>query len=367
MGASQPRSKSAFDPAHCSRHEARYWPPHRAGRRSADRAAATLRVLLGPLVAAWSAAGCLTLEPPPTKAPILEQVEPRTTQSYLLYVPSRYTEQRPWPLLILCHGTWPYDTAQHQIREWAVFCEDNGIIVAAPTLLGAKGDFPPPPEKQLALQQQDERAILGVVAALKQRYRIAEEQVFMTGWSAGAYSILYTGLRNSDVFRALAIRQGSFDARFMDVSPERLDPWQPIKVIYGTTDPLREEALACIAWLREKKLYVAAEEISGTHRRISPSVVWRYFKEVMRERLWVRIRARPVDEADPLTVRFELDAVPPVTRQRWFFSETDDTTEARPVRTFPRPGKYTVSVNVALKNRKSYTRTRTIEIGPQPR
>jgi predicted esterase len=313
-------------------------------------------------------AGCPSLEPLPTKAAITEQTEGRTQHPYLLYIPSRYTDSRPWPLLILCHGTWPYDTPKLQMQEWATFCETNGIIVAAPQLEGTKGDFPPPPEKQIALQQQDEQTILGVVASMKQRYRIAEEQVFMTGWSAGAFSILYTGIRNADVFRALAVRQGSFDARyFADIPEECFDPWQPIKVIYGTTDVLRDQTLACIAWLRDQKMYVSAEEIPGTHRRIEPSVVWRYFKEVMRERLWVRIRARPVDEADPLTVRFELDAIPEVVRQRWYFSESDDTTEATPVRTFPRPGKYKIAVNVALKNRKSYTRTRTIEVGPQRR
>lgn len=316
----------------------------------------------------FTGSGCPSLEPLPTKAAITEQTEGRTQQPYLLYVPSRYTDSRPWPLLILCHGTWPYDTPKLQMQEWATFCETNGIIVAAPQLEGTKGDFPPPPEKQIALQQRDEQTILGVVAAMKQRYRIAEEQVFMTGWSAGAFSILYTGIRNSDVFRALAIRQGSFDARyFSDIPEERFDPWQPIKVIYGTTDVLRDQTLACIAWLRDRKMYVSSEEIAGTHRRIEPAVVWRYFKEVMRERLWVRIRARPVDENDPLTVRFELDAIPAVTRQRWYFSETDDTTEATPVRTFPRPGKYTIAVNVTLKNRKSYTRTRTIEVGPPQR
>lgn len=338
--------------------------------RSRSRARVGPRTItaLGLLTLVFICAGCPSLEPLPTKAAITEQTEGRTQQPYLLYIPSRYTDSRPWPLLILCHGTWPYDTPKLQMQEWATFCETNGIIVAAPQLEGTKGDFPPPPEKQIALQQQDEQTILGVVASMKQRYRIAEEQVFMTGWSAGAFSILYTGIRNADVFRALAVRQGSFDARyFADIPEECFDPWQPIKVIYGTTDVLRDQTLACIAWLRDQKMYVSAEEIPGTHRRIEPSVVWRYFKEVMRERLWVRIRARPVDEADPLTVRFELDAIPEVVRQRWYFSESDDTTEATPVRTFPRPGKYKIAVNVALKNRKSYTRTRTIEVGPQRR
>jgi len=99
------------------------------------------------------------------------------------------------------------------MREWARFAENRDIIVVAPQLVGTKGDFPPEPEKQIALQREDEQAILATVSEIKRKYNIAEEQVFMTGWSAGAYAILHTGLRNPDVFRALAIRQGSFNER----------------------------------------------------------------------------------------------------------------------------------------------------------
>ena len=310
--------------------------------------------------------GCPSLESLPNQAPIQEIVEQETRQPCLLYSPSHYTDTRSWPLLIVCHGTWPYDTPSLQMQEWARFAENNGLIVAAPQLEGVKGDFPPSPEKQIELQRRDERNILGVVAAAKQRYNIAEERVFMTGWSAGAYAILHAGLNHPEVFRALAIRQGSFDPRFMDVPKERIDSWQPIKVIYGSTDIIRDQTKQCIKWLRENGAYVEEEEIPGTHRRIPPNPVWKFFKEVAKERLWVRIRTQS-DPANPLAVRFSLDAIPPVVRQRWFFDNGDESTEPAPVHTYAQPGRYEVAVNVALKNGKKYTRKRIVEIGSPPR
>ncbi len=309
--------------------------------------------------------GCPSLESLPTQAPIVESVEARSQTPYLLYVPSRYTQTRHWPLLVLCHGTWPYDTPQLQMREWAMFAENQGIIVAAPTLIGVKGDLPPEPGKQIELQQQDEQLILAMVAEVKGRYRVAEEQVFMTGWSAGSYAILHTGLRNPDVFRAIAIRQGSFDKRYMDIPTDRLDRWQPVKVIYGSTDFLRDQTKECIKWLRDEKMFVEEEELPGQHRRIEPKFVWRFFASVTKERPWIRIKARPVDGANPLAVQFELNAVPAATKQKWFFGDNEESRDESPVHVFKQPGRYEIVVNVAIKGGKKFTRKRVIQLeGP---
>jgi predicted esterase len=309
------------------------------------------------------AAGCPSLEPLPTQARVAEEVEAGTGRKYLLYVPSTYDDRRAWPLLLVCHGTWPYDTAELQMREWARFAEYRGILLAAPTLMGAKGDLPPEPAKQVELQQQDERLILGVVDEIRDRYRVAEERVFMTGWSAGAYSILYTGLRNPDVFRALAIRQGSFDERFMDIPAERLDRWQPIKVLYGRMDFLRDQTRASIRWLRDQRMFVEEEEITGSHRRIDPGLVWKFFEKVAKERPWIRLRARPARAGDPLTLQFSLEAIPPVTGRKWFFGDEGQSREDSPVHTYASPGRYEVTVNVIVKGGKKYTRSRSIAVG----
>jgi predicted esterase len=312
--------------------------------------------------------GCPSLNALPTQSPVQEIKPDESDSAFLLYVPSTYSSQKAWPLVILCHGTIPYDTPELQIREWALFAETKGIIVAAPRLVGTKGDFPPQPDRQITLQRQDEQTILKMVTTLKGRYRIAEEQVFLTGWSAGAYAILYTGIRNPDVFRALAIRQGSFDKRFMEIPADRMDRWQPIKVIYGSTDIIRDQTKDCVKWLRDEKLYVEELELPGTHRRIDPKFVWTFLSQVIRERPWIRIKAHPVDPEKPLTVQFSLETVPAALHQKWNFGDKqEESRETSPTHTYAQPGRYEVVANVTLKGGKKFTRKRSIQIGTPTR
>ena len=309
-------------------------------------------------------AGCLSLTPRPDESPVAGLTERTTGGGYLLYVPSAYSGRRPWPRVVACHGTRPYDTARYETREWAKFAEKEGILVVAPALLGTKGDFPPSPDRQIALQRQDEEAILSIVRSIKGRYRIAEERVFMAGWSAAAYAILHTGLGHPDIFRALVIRQGTFDERFLDFAEGDLDRWQPILVIYGRMDFLRDQTLACIEWLRKHGQYVETLEIAGSHRRIDPKRPWEFFQRVVRERPWIRIRAHVPNPSEPRTVTFRVDAIPGADQLMWFFGAGTQSRDASPTHTYAEPGNYTVTVNVGLVVGKKYRRQRVVHVGP---
>jgi len=334
-------------------------PPRWRTARRIGRATAWLSTACIPL---W--AGCLSLTPLPDEAPVVEQTDRTTGRGYFLYVPSTYSGQRPWPLVVACHGTRPYDTAMYETREWAKFAEKEGILVVAPALLGTKGDFPPSPDRQIALQRQDEEAILSIVRSIKGRYRIAEERVFMAGWSAAAYAILHTGLGHPDIFRALVIRQGTFDERFLDFAEGDLDRWQPILVIYGRMDFLRDQTLACIEWLRKHGQYVETLEIAGSHRRIDPKRPWEFFQRVVRERPWIRIRAHVPNPSEPRTVTFRVDAIPEADQLMWFFGDGTQSRDASPTHTYAEPGNYTVTVNVGLVVGKKYRRQRVVHVGP---
>ncbi len=325
------------------------------------RLPATATILLTAL-ALWCC-GCPAPVALPTQAPVRQLTDERTKRPYLLYVPSTYSDRLSWPLVIACHGTPPYDDAEWQMREWAKFAENRGIIVAAPHLRGTRGDFPPGPSRQIALQREDEQAILAIVSAIKQRYNIAAERVFMTGWSAGAFAILHTGLGNPEVFRALTIRQGTFDERFIDIPADRLDRWQRILVIYGMVDFLRDQSKEMIDWLRSNQLAVEQREITGSHRRIDPKLPWRFFQNVAKKTPWVRIQARPVGPLKPLVIRFHLDAIPKATKQKWFFGDGGESYDSSPVHTYERPGRYEVTVNVALEGGKKYARRTVIRVG----
>ena len=311
--------------------------------------------------ALWSC-GCPATGRLPTQSAVVEATEERTARSYLLFVPSEYTDRIAWPLVVACHGTWPYDTAKLQMQEWAQFAETRGIIVVAPQLVATKGDFPPPPEQQIALQNEDEQAVLAIVSAIERKYHIAEERVFLTGWSAGAYTILHAGLRNPDVFRAMAVRQGSFDERYLNVPKDRQDHWQRILVLYGMADFLRDQSKDMMKWLRDQGWYVDEEELPGSHRRIDPGVPWKFFCKVVKESPWVRVRSYSADAADPRVIRFCVDAVPPVVKHQWSFGDGNESAEASPIHTYSQPGRYAAAVKVELKDGKKYTRKHVVPV-----
>jgi len=319
-------------------------------------------LLMSCLSVALLTCGCLTTEQLPEQASIMERTEKDSDRDYYLYVPSTYSKKRSWPLVIACHGTRPYDKAYAQIREWAHFAEYNHIIVAAPKLVSSRGDFPPPADKQIALQKQDERAILGMVEEIKRRYRIEESQVFLTGWSAGAFPLLYTGLNNPNVFRAMFVRQGTFDAEFLPFAENELNPWQVTKVTYGASDFLRDQSIEMIEWLQEKNMFVQRQELPGGHRRIDPDQTWRFFADVIKERPWIRITLRAPDLSNPRLIQYHLDAVPPAVKQKWFFGDGESSYEASGQHLYPAPGEYEVTVNVALKGGKAYARNTTLRV-----
>jgi predicted esterase len=306
--------------------------------------------------------GCLPTQRLPEQASIAERTEKDTDRPYLLYVPSTYQRRRDWPLVVACHGTWPYDTARFQMQEWAKFAEYKGMIVVAPDLISAKGDFVPSPDKQISLQREDEKAILAVVDEVKRRYRIEDSQVFLTCWSAGAFPLMQAGLRHPDIFRAMFIRQGTFDEKFMDVDEDRLNRWQMVKVVFGRTDMLRKQSIECIEWLQDRNMFVVREEMPGSHRRIDPAHTWRFFEQIINERPWIRMTLRPRDLSNPQAIHFELDSSPAAAKQKWFFGDGTESYDASGVHSYDAPGEYDVTVNVALKNGKTYSRSQKLRV-----
>ncbi|MBK8267826.1 MAG: hypothetical protein IPK83_05790 [Planctomycetes bacterium] len=287
-------------------------------------------------------AGCPATQTLPEQAAVQEFSEASTERKYLLYVPSIYTKERKWPLVVACHGTWPYDSADQQMREWAKLAEYEGIIVAAPQLVSSKGDFPPGPTKQIELQEEDERAIMATVAEIKRRFSIEESQVFMTGWSAAAFPILYAGIRHPDVFRALFIRQGSFDERFLPLAGAKISRWQQIRIVYGKSDILRDQSVACIKWLQDNKAWVEGEEVAGVHRRIDTKFTWDFFEKVIRERPWIRLSVERAQGGAPLAMQFHVETSPRWTKLKWFFGDGSESYDASPVHVYEKPGPYTV-------------------------
>jgi poly(3-hydroxybutyrate) depolymerase len=313
--------------------------------------------------------GCPVSQSQDFPAPIRQEHTLGTQRDYFLYVPSTYDPDKRWPLVVTCHGTRPYDDARPQAKEWAALAEGRGFIVAAPKLEGVSGDdvWFRTPGKQIELQLEDEAVILEIVSRVKAAYNVADEQVFLTGWSAGGYAVLFTGLRNPDVFRALAIRQGNFDERYLSPVMPRLNRYQPILVLFGATDVLlKSHAEKSIQWLRSHGMDVHRREITGGHRR-RPDIAYGFFRKQAREP-WVRVDAVRGYDGEPLAIQVRARCRPTATACYWWFGDGGTGRGAAAVHAYAQSGTYTVTMQAVMPGggkvlRKIEVTVPTVQVG----
>ena len=306
-------------------------------------------------------AGCPQYADPTVPNPIRPVKEPSTGNEYFVYVPSRNIPGEPCPLVILCHGTNPWDSALRQIRDWVGLAEDKNFIVAAPKLKGTRGDLPPSPEVQIRRQREDERTILATVRHVSGANHIDPTRVFLTGWSAGGYAVLHTGLRHPEVFRALTIMQGNFDERVAADAEEHIDPYQPVYVIYGTTDVLTGgQSKECMEWLYDHNAYVFDGQVSGPHRS-HPKAAHEFFEKVIAEIPWLTVRATAANASDPYTITFKARASFTPAGYRWTFDEGNTSSAAEPSFKFEE-GTHEVTLETAMPNGKRLKRTIRVDV-----
>lgn len=302
------------------------------------------------------ATGCPVVNNLPAPGRVLQQNDPEFNRLYLLYVPTHYRQgDRPWPLVVTCHGTRPFDTAPAELDEWKGLAEQKNFLLVAPELMGTAAGLEPPPAVQVRRQLDDEQAILSIVRTLKAAYSIDDTRVFLTGWSAGGFAVLFTGLRNPDVFRALSLRQPNFDARYLDLCVPMLDRYQAVQVTYGSIDPFQQGGLDCIDWLRKHEMEPTIQERSGTHRR-DTGPVYDFFVSVVRHRPWIRIHVLE-DPLDPMNVTFSVKTSFDPLQYLWDFGDgTDRVATARPAHRYDAPGTYNVRVGLWRSEKDKHVR-----------
>lgn len=312
-------------------------------------------------------AGCPQYRDPRVPNPIIPTTEPDLGGEYLVYTPSTYDASKSWPLIIVCHGTKPWDYPLRQIRDWVKLAEEKGFIVAAPTLRGTKADFPPPADKQIRRQREDEATILATVRHVQGSHNISRDRIFLTGWSAGNFAVLYTGLRHPEVFRALAVLQGNFNPAYLGQVAEHIDQFQPVYVLYGSVDILTgTQGKRCVQWLREHDAAVTPEETGGTHQG-HPTKAFRFFERVIRKVPWLRIRVFSASGGDTMSVQFKTHASFEPRLYRWEFGDGETSPVATPAHTYAKPGDYTVTLTVETESGRKVRRAVALTVPQKPR
>jgi len=230
------------------------------------------------LVLVGTMGGCAVTQPQNTPVRQRYEIDPSTGRGFWIYVPSTYREDRPAPLIVSCHGTPPYDVAEHHIREWKMLGEQNGCIVVAPELIatdGLIGDGP------IVGMLSCERYILSLISMLGYRYNIDRANVMITGFSGGGFPTYWVGLRHPDVFSVVAARNCNF-------SQANLDGWYPpeakqtaIIVYYGQNDPgtIALQSRTAIRYFRSRGFSrLEAAVIPGAGHERHPEVAMAFFR-----------------------------------------------------------------------------------------
>jgi poly(3-hydroxybutyrate) depolymerase len=307
-------------------------------------------------------AGCPQYRDPTVPGEVRRVREPLTEANYYLYAPLTYDAANEYALIVVCHGTTGFDSAKRQMGDWAKLAEEKQFIVITPVLKGVNSMFPPPVRRQVELQRDDERRLLSCVRHVRNAYSVAADKVFLTGWSGGGYAVLYTGLKNPDVFRAVAVLQGNFNGEYVgEVGPD-IDPFQPVYVLFGSNDILSgRHGKRCVKWLQEHGAGVTAEEIAGVHKN-HPKQAYGFFERVVRKVPWLHIRVVAEDPADPLTIRLKTRASFKPHRYKWSFGDGTTSALASPVHTYAREGNYTVTLEAKTPKGKAVRRAVEIEL-----
>ncbi len=202
--------------------------------------------------------------------------EPVTGQNYYIYVPNRYSHERPAPVIISCHGTVPYDVSNSHIETWKGFGERYGFIIVCPDMVGTDGIFGDGPVNAML---ENEHRILSILSTLSHMYNIDRANVFLTGFSGGGFPAYFVGLRHPDIFRAIAPRNSNFNENNLDgwYPPEANN--MPVFIVWGDNDPepIKVQAQNGVSYLRRKGFRPVTKVLPNTGHERKPRYAMDFF------------------------------------------------------------------------------------------
>ncbi len=204
-------------------------------------------------------------------------IDPVTGRLFYLYVPTTYREGRPAPVIVSCHGTPPYDVAQHNIDTWKGYGEKYGCIIIAPSMDGTDGIFGDGPTHAMLT---DERTIISVLSLLGYKYNIDRANILITGFSGGGFPAYWVGLRNPDIFSCIIAQNCNFNEPNTDgwYPPEARET--PIFVYYGENDPgtIVAQSKNAIRYLHRKGFTVQTRIVPGAGHERHPEIAMNFFR-----------------------------------------------------------------------------------------
>lgn len=148
--------------------------------------------------------------------------------SYIIYLPSNYDQNKKYPLIVLLHGYGepaylPINISAHD--NFLKACETNEVIMVAPN---GKNKT----ERVSGYLKEGEKDVLQVISLVEKAYNIDKGRVYLTGLSMGGYGTWYIGTRHSDLFAAIAPISAYGTKKFASNAAKNQNGWtvEPIDV-----------------------------------------------------------------------------------------------------------------------------------------
>ena len=132
----------------------------------------------------------------------------------------------PAPLLLLLHGSGR--DGMSQIEQWQALAEQEGLVLVAPNSLNSV---------EWSMGVDGPEFLHEIVEAVRGKYSIDGNRIYLFGHSAGAVFALYMGLMESQYFAAAGVHAGAIREEFYSSVDNVAKRKLPLAIWVGTEDP----------------------------------------------------------------------------------------------------------------------------------
>lgn len=152
-----------------------------------------------------------------------------TVRRAQLHVPTSYSDQSSFPLVLNLHGFNSNASQQETLSQMSAKADEAGFLVAYPEGIEQAWHFGPGAEGDA-----DQAFLVGLVDLLREQLHIDATRVYITGISNGAQMSNLMACEHADVFAAAAPVSGGYFP-FQDCNATRP---VPIIAFHGTDDSI---------------------------------------------------------------------------------------------------------------------------------
>ena len=188
---------------------------------------------------------------------------------FAVYVPEDYSPDRTWPLVVALHGG--SGNGRNFLWTWLRDARSAGAILVAPTSTGRTW--------ALAGRDTDTPFLGQIVDMAKERWRIDESRMLLTGMSDGGSFTFISGLEAASPFTHLApISTGFHPVMAQMADRERLSGL-PIYLAHGTLDwmfdiGMARQAAEALTAVGAAVTWREIEDLSHTYpRELNPQIL----------------------------------------------------------------------------------------------